>query len=97
MLQNVKSINWATIIVSTVAIIFLIIFRILNMLLKSPKVKVPLKVYKRAENKWTVKRFPWPIPIPSQLIVVVVATLISYFAMLEKKFDVTPVGYIPNG
>ena len=70
MFENFRCINWATIIISVIAIIFLIIFKILNKLLKSPKLKIPIKVYRPAEKKWVTKRVPWPIPIPSQLIVV---------------------------
>lgn len=70
MFQNVGCINWATIIISIIAIIFLIAFKILNKLLKSPKLKVPVKIYRRTEAKCITKRFQWPIPIPSQLIVV---------------------------
>ena len=70
MFVNIRSINLATIIVSAVAIVFLIIFKILNKLLKSPKIQIPVKTYRRTERQWIVKRFPWPVPIPSQLIVV---------------------------
>ena len=71
MFRNFGSINWSTVLLSAIAIFFLIVFKILNKLLKSPKVpKVPVKVYRRTERKWITKRFTWPVPIPSQLIVV---------------------------
>ena len=70
MFSHFGEINWATIILSVITMFFLIIFKILNKLLKSPKVKVPCKVYRRNERSWIVKKFPWPVPIPSQLIVV---------------------------
>ena len=70
MFQSIPHFNPATIIISVVAIFFLVIFKILNKLLKSPKVKVPIKVYRSSEKQWVKKRVPWPIPIPSQLIVV---------------------------
>ena len=68
MFQNIGSVNSTTIIVSIIAIIILIVFKVLNKLLKSPKVKVPVKIYKM--GAWTTRWIPWPVPIPSQLIVV---------------------------
>ncbi len=97
MFRNFTHINPAAIVVSIIAMVFLIIFKILNKLLKSPKVKVPFKVYRRQEHRWVVKKFQWPIPIPSQLIVVIVATIISYVAMLQDRYNIDPIGHIPNG
>ena len=74
MFDNITSVNRATFIMSAVAMVFLVIFKILNKLLKSPRVKIPVKVYKRDQGKWTTKYIPWPIPIPSQLIVVCVCS-----------------------
>ena len=38
-----------------------------------------------------------PIPIPAELIVVILGILISHFALLPNNFDVRPVGDIPTG
>ncbi|CAL8325607.1 unnamed protein product [Merluccius merluccius] len=38
-----------------------------------------------------------PLPIPIELIVLIVATIVSYFAQLEVKYEVDVVGMIPSG
>jgi hypothetical protein len=69
MFENISCVNPTTIIISIIAMIFLIIFKIVNKLV-IPKIKVPVKIYLRDQKKWVTKMFPWPFPIPAQLIVV---------------------------
>nr|7V73_A Chain A, Prestin [Homo sapiens]7V74_A Chain A, prestin [Homo sapiens]7V75_A Chain A, prestin [Homo sapiens] len=38
-----------------------------------------------------------PVPIPAELIVVILATLISYYFNLAEKYGVSIVGHIPKG
>ncbi|KAK0138812.1 Solute carrier family 26 member 6 [Merluccius polli] len=38
-----------------------------------------------------------PLPIPIELIVLIVATIVSYFAQLRMKYEVDVVGEIPSG
>ncbi|XP_013394220.1 solute carrier family 26 member 6 [Lingula anatina] len=37
------------------------------------------------------------MPVPIELIVVIVSTVVCYFAKLDEEFKVTVVGYIPTG
>lgn len=37
------------------------------------------------------------IPIPGELILVVIAALVSYFAQLNERFDLAVIGGIPTG
>ncbi len=97
MLENFGSINWATVVVSLVAIFVLLIFKITNAFLLSSRVHLPVKVYSRNQRKWMKKKYSWPIPIPAALVVIVAATVIAYFGNFEEQFNVAPVGNIPNG
>ena len=97
MLENLGSINWVTLIISVVAIIALVIFKVCNSFLLSSRVQIPIKIYQREERKWVTKKYSWPFPIPAALLVIIVATLISYYGMFDDKFEVAPVGNVPNG
>ena len=68
--KSIKEFQVAPFIIAVLSMIALIIFKICNKLLQKPKAKVPLPVYKRAARKCITERRQWPIPIPSQLIVV---------------------------
>ena len=66
----IREFNLAPIIIAALSIAALIVFKICNKLLQKPKVKVPFPVYERKARTCTTKKIKWPIPIPSQLIVV---------------------------
>ena len=66
----IREFNAAPIIIAALSIAALIVFKICNKLLQKPKVKIPFPVYERNARKCTTKKIKWPIPIPSQLIVV---------------------------
>ena len=68
--KMIREFNPAPIIIAALSIAALIVFKICNKLLQKPKAKVPFPVYQRKARKFTMKRIQWPIPIPSQLIVV---------------------------
>ncbi len=97
MVQNIPSINWATMLISFLAIVFLIIVTIANKYLHRPRFKIPVMVYKQQEKKCISKKFQWPIPIPSQLMVVIVAATVSYLVSLQDKYEVKLVGNVPKG
>ena len=97
LLKNIGSINWPTLIVSIVAILALVIFRVVNSCLLSPRVRLPMKIYKRRERKWVTRKCSWPLPIPAALIVIIVAAVIAYYGRFQERFDVAPVGTIPDG
>ena len=63
------NVNTAAFIISVLCIIALIVFRIVDRKLLR-KLKVPCFLYSRYSKKWTKRKFKWPIPLPSQLIVV---------------------------
>ena len=62
-------INTATVIISIIAIIALIIFRVVDRKVLR-KLKVPCWRYSRQRRKWEKEKIQWPIPLPAQLIVV---------------------------
>ena len=68
--KQIREFNLAPIIIAALSIAALIVFKICNKLLQKPKVKVPFPVYERKARTCTTKKIKWPIPIPSQLIVV---------------------------
>jgi MFS superfamily sulfate permease-like transporter len=80
--QNVTqgNVNVATIIVSLISIIFLVIIRNVNLCWAKTK------VYKKI-----------PIPIPAQLILIIFATVISYFVGLNTRWNVSIVNKIAGG
>ena len=69
-MKQIGEFNLAPIIIAALSIAALIVFKICNKLLQKPKVKVPFPVYERRARRCTTKKIKWPIPIPSQLIVV---------------------------
>jgi len=95
--KNLGSINWPTLVISIVAIVALVIFRVINGCLLSPRLRIPVKIYKRSARKWVTKRYSWPLPIPAALIVIIAAAIIAYFGNFQEKFEVAPVGKIPEG
>ena len=44
-----------------------------------------------------LKRRKFPIPVPFELLVVIIGTLASYFLNLNSAHKVKVVGYIPAG
>ena len=70
--SNIKTVNYAALIFSCVAIGFLILFRI----------QVNERFKKQLKN----------IPIPIELIVIVVGTCVTYFAKLDKIYKLKIVG-----
>jgi len=92
---KITEINVATLIVSIISIAVLIGFKITNFFLG--KVKLPIPTYSKRERSWRVKKIKWPIPLPSQLIVVIFATIISYFAQLNERYEVGIVEKVPRG
>ena len=68
--KMIQDFNPAPIIIAALSAAVLIVFKICNKLLQKPKVKVPFPVYERRARTCTTKKIKWPIPIPSQLIVV---------------------------
>ena len=67
-LQLLGRANPATVVVSVISILILVGFRLINKGLQ--RIKVPLPVYSRKERKWCVRRYKWPMALPSQLIIV---------------------------
>ncbi|XP_064398686.1 sulfate transporter-like isoform X3 [Halichondria panicea] len=96
--ENMNTINPAAAIISIISIIILIIFKISNKLLQA-KVVIPCAKYKGRKKGCVKEKIKWPIPIPSQLIVVVVSTFISAQAIFRDPdgFDVDVVGAIEPG
>lgn len=91
----ISEVNPATIVISVIAILFLIAFKICNKFL--PRLRVPIPVYSRVLRHCKAHKIKWPVPIPSQIIVVIVGTLISYLVGFDEKYDVPIVGNITNG
>jgi high affinity sulfate transporter 1 len=82
LVQNVArgNVNVATINISLISCIFLIVVRNVNSCLSKTK------LYKKI-----------PIPIPSQLILVVLATLVSYLFQFNERWGVSIVDTIKSG
>ena len=74
--------NGATVVVSIITIILLILMKIASKWLQ--KKTVPIPVYSRRGRGWKVKRVKWSIPLPSQLIVVRAGHL--YIYMYHKVY-----------
>jgi MFS superfamily sulfate permease-like transporter len=87
--------NVATLIIAVVAMAALIGFNFLNKWLK--KKKIPTVKYSRQQREFSVKWVKWTIPIPAPLVVLILATLISFLGSFERNFDVIIVGNIPQG
>ncbi|WKY03523.1 hypothetical protein Q1695_004911 [Nippostrongylus brasiliensis] len=58
---------------------------------------VMLLLGKHLLNPCLKKRLHCPVPVPMELIAIILGTLISYFAKLNEKYDVEVVGLIPAG
>uniref|UniRef100_A0A8B9L594 Solute carrier family 26 member 6 n=1 Tax=Astyanax mexicanus TaxID=7994 RepID=A0A8B9L594_ASTMX len=64
-----------------------------TLLISSVSITV-LIVAKELNNRFRKKL---PVPIPVELIVIVVGTLISYYTHLNKNYEISVVGEIPSG
>jgi MFS superfamily sulfate permease-like transporter len=91
----INTTNVATLIIAVVAMAALIGLTLLNKWLK--KKKFPTVKYSRQQRKFSVKWVKWTIPIPAPLVVLILATLISFLGSFERNFDVIIVGDIPQG
>ncbi|XP_019864177.1 PREDICTED: solute carrier family 26 member 6-like [Amphimedon queenslandica] len=96
--KSLPTTNIATLLISIVTIITLIIFRIVDRKVIR-KLKIQCWSYS-SQRKGCFKnkdKFKWPVPLPSQLIVVVVGAIISYAASFSHKFDVNIIEEVPLG
>jgi MFS superfamily sulfate permease-like transporter len=91
-----SNVNNVTLIISIITIFILIIFRIVDRKLLR-KIKVLYCHYSMTDKKCTTDKIQWFIPLPSQIIIVIFGTGISYAFKFNEEFNVTIVGKIPSG
>eukprot|EP00731_Ephydatia_muelleri_P022016 Em0014g607a len=83
-------VNTGAFVISLISIVLLFVFKVINEKLL-PKVKCSCKLW------WsTARTFKWPIPIPSQIFMVIIGIAFSAGLGLHEKYHIPVVGKVPS-
>ncbi len=86
--------NWASFITFIIFISLLLLIKAFKGLLNRP---IFLKTFYNICNKKLIKICPSRIPVPSEIIAVVTAIIVSHFTSVQDIYPLETIGKLPIG